>query len=411
MDWFVLAVFVLTYAGMAVGRVPGLGVDRAGIALLAAIALQAGAPRPRADVLAAIDFETLGVLFALMVVSLQFSACGFHDRCAHVLAQARLGPRALLALVVAVGGALAAVLTNDVVALALTPVLARGLIQRGLDPRPYLLGLAGALNAGSAASLIGNPQNILIAQHGTLGVGPFVATCAPPAVAALVLVWAVTAWVWRGALAAPAVVPPVQDAPPPVDRWGLAKGMIALGGMLALFLTPVDRATAALLAAGLILTSRRLQTRAVLGQVDWPLLVLFASLFVVVDALAATGTPGLLLAWARDLGLDPLSPGAVLGISLVGSNTIGNVPLVTGWLAVIGSGLGTPVPEAALYQLSVYGTLAGNLLLIGSLANLIVADQAAGAGVRLGFLDHARAGIPMTLLGLAAAWVWFGGMG
>ncbi|CCG08589.1 SLC13 family permease [Pararhodospirillum photometricum] len=401
MSVFVVGVFIVTYLGMALGRIPGLGVDRVGIALLAAIALEVVAPRPASALVAAIDFETLGILFGLMVVSLQFSGSGFHDWCAYRLAHARLRPLALLALIVGVTGGLSALLTNDVIVLALTPILAQGLRERGLDPRPYLLALAGAANAGSAATVIGNPQNILIAQKGALALGPFLAACAPPALMALVVVWAVVAVVWRRSLR-PSDTPPPAVAAPLVHPWGLTKGLLAIAVMLALFLTPLDRATAALVAAGLVLTSRSLHTREVLGHVDWPLLVLFTGLFVVVDALAATGLPAQALAWGVAHGLDPQAPAAVLGLTVLGSNTIGNVPLITLWLAVVPE----RTPEV-LHQLSVYATLAGNLLLIGSLANLIVADQAARVGVRLGFWEHARCGIPMTLGSLVLAWLWF----
>ena len=191
MDILILDVFVAVYLGMALGRLPGLMVDRTGIALLGAIGLLlAGAVTPD-DVRAAVDVPTLVILFGLMVLSAQFAACGFYGWCSRRIARTPHGPATLLALVATVAGLLAAVLANDVVVFAMTPMLATGLIRRGLDPRPFLIALSSAANAGSAATIIGNPQNILIGQSGGLDFWAFIARCGPPAVAGVLASWLV----------------------------------------------------------------------------------------------------------------------------------------------------------------------------------------------------------------------------
>lgn len=176
----VVAVFVAVYIGMALGRWPGLKIDRTGIALLGAIVLCASGIVSGGAALAAINLPTLLVLFGLMILSAQFAACGFYDWCSARIAATDASPAAILALTVAVAGALSAVLANDIVVFAMTPMLVRGLVRRRLDPRPYLIALAGAANAGSAATVIGNPQNILIGQVGSLDFWPFFTVCAPP---------------------------------------------------------------------------------------------------------------------------------------------------------------------------------------------------------------------------------------
>ena len=168
---FVVIVFAAVYAGMALGRWPGLRVDRTGIALLGAIVLYIGGAVSGEGVLLAIDFPTLIVLFGLMILSGQFAVCGFYDWCSARIAGSRAPPAVILALTVAVAGGLSAVLANGVIVFAMTPLLCAGLKSRGLDPRPHLIALAGGANAGSAATLIGNPQNILIGQVGRLGSG------------------------------------------------------------------------------------------------------------------------------------------------------------------------------------------------------------------------------------------------
>jgi Na+/H+ antiporter NhaD/arsenite permease-like protein len=187
MTTLVVLVFVCVYLGMALGRWPGLMLDRTGIALVGAIVLILATAVDGEGVRAAIDVPTLVILFGLMVLSAQFAACGFYDWCSRRLARTPVEPPALLALTVAVSGLLSAVLANDVVVFAMTPMLALGLLRRGLDPRPFLIALTAAANAGSAATIIGNPQNILIGQFGGLDFLHFLAVCGPPAAAALVI--------------------------------------------------------------------------------------------------------------------------------------------------------------------------------------------------------------------------------
>jgi Na+/H+ antiporter NhaD/arsenite permease-like protein len=186
------------------------------------------------------------------------------------------------------------------------------------------------------------------------------------------------------------------------DRWQLGKALLATFILLALFATPLAHTSGVLLVAGALLISRRLATRTMLGMVDWHLLVLFAGLFIVTAAFSATGLPAQAVAGLAARQLSPERLEVLAPIAILGSNTIGNVPAVI-LLLTVWPGL-SPM---ALYALAVFSTLAGNLLLIGSLANLIVAERAAAQGVMLGFTEHARCGIPMTLLALAFAGFWF----
>jgi Na+/H+ antiporter NhaD/arsenite permease-like protein len=401
----VLLVFGAVYLGMALGRWPGLRVDRTGIALLGAIVLYGSGAVDGASALAAIDFPTLIILFGLMILSAQFAACGFYDWCSARIASAAASPAQLLAGTVATAGLLSAVLANDVVVFAMTPMLCKGLARRGLDARPFVIALAGGANAGSAATIIGNPQNILIGAVGGLDFWHFLVACAPPALAGLACVHLVVWWQWRKRLAGARNGGAGQGAPA-LERPGLLKAALATLLLLILFATPLPQVEGVLLVAGYLLISRRLATRTMLGLVDWHLLVLFGGLFVVTHALAATGLPEAALAWllASGLGLDHLA--LLAPLTLVGASSIGNVPLVVLLLAIapdIGAG--------AFYALAVLSTLAGNLLVVGSLANIIAVERARDAGVALSFAEHARCGIPMTLLSFVLALAWLVSMG
>lgn len=398
MVWVEAAVavaFVAVYVGMGLGRWPGLAIDRTGVGLVGAVFVFAIGALDGGGVLRAVNFPVLAVLFALMVLSAQVEACGFFAWCGRRLAGAKVSAPLLLGLVVGVTGGLAALLTNDVVVWALVPVVLQGVRARGLDARPFVIAIACAANAGSAATLIGNPQNLLIAHVGGLTFWRFVAACGVPAVAAVALTWGVSVLVWRGRWHAPAGEAPADT---PLDRRRGAKALIAGAALIAVFSLPVDHAPWALAVAAALLLNRRLGTQRMLGMVDWHLLLLFTCLFVVTGALVESGL--------LDRALPGIAEGvthapAALLLSLVGSNAIGNVPLVTAIL-----GLAPGLGEEALVRLAAFSTLSGNLLVVGSMANIIAVERARDAGVAVGFLEYARVGVPVTALSLAAAYIW-----
>ena len=198
-----------------------------------------------------------------------------------------------------------------------------------------------------------------------------------------------------------------EDMPAPeADRGQIIKGVLVMLVLVVLFTTPLPRAVSALALAALLLVSRRMASREMIGAVDWHLLLLFGCLFTVTAAFSKTGFSADGLAWLGDAGLLPGNVSVMAPLALLLSNGIGNVPAVILILTVW-----PDAPEGVLYGLALLSTLAGNLLLVGSLANLIVAERARAAGVMLGFWDFARAGIPMTILSMAAAslWLWAGG--
>jgi len=404
MTSLITTVFVFTYIGMALGRLPGLRVDRTGIAMIAAVVLVAAGAVPAGEIAGAIHFPTLLLMGGLMILSARVGAAGFYDAAAAWIARQAGRPLRLLALTIAVGGVLSALLINDIVVFAMTPLLCAGLAARKLDPRPFLFGLAAASNAGSVATLIGNPQNILIGQAGRLGFWTYLAHAIVPAIVGLAITFGCIALVWRSSLAAKAEEALVVA--PAFDRRQTGICATALLVLLVLFTTALPREMSALLVAAFLIVSRTVPSRQLLDDIDLPLLILFASLFIVNDAFARTGLAEQGLRALASHGLLPDRVSSLAPIALLLSNTIGNVPAVVMILTVWKN-----IPEGVLVGLAILSTLAGNLVLVGSLANLIVAERAAIAGVRLSFRDHAKAGVPITLLSMifAGLWLWAGG--
>jgi len=398
MDATVLVVFGLVYLGMILGEIPGLKLDRAGIALLGAIALVAAGRLTPHAAWEAIDIPTMGLLFGLMVVSAQLRLGGFYTRVTRSVAGAAVPPTVLLALVIGVAGVLSALLANDIICLALAPLLVEACARRALDPVPYLLALACAANVGSAATLIGNPQNMLIGQRLGLPFGGYLLDAAVPSLLGLAAVWAVIHVATRGRWQRRTPVPAVEARP--FDAWQTAKGVAVLAAIVALFLlSTTSREVVAVSAAGVLMLSRRLASRDFLGLVDWNLLVLFVGLFVVNHALADSGWLAAGIAATQARGLDLADPGVLFAAVVVLSNLVSNVPAVMLLLPVATHPLAGAV-------LALASTLAGNLFIVGSIANIIVVEQARALDVRIGWREHARVGIPVTLITLALAAAW-----
>jgi Na+/H+ antiporter NhaD/arsenite permease-like protein len=400
----ILLVLILTYFGMVAGRIAWLQVDRTGIALLAVIALLVSGQMTLDDFGTNVDLPTLALLFALMIISAQFAESGFIDLCARTITGTRRGTAVLLALTVAIGGGLSAVLANDILIVTIAPLLIVGARARGFDPRPFAIALAAATNAGSAATLIGNPQNMLLGAIGRLDFWRFFAICAVPALFSLMTVFTVVWLQWRRRIEAgdppdPANLPPVVSHP--FDRVQAIKGGIALAALLLLFLTPLPRELGALMIAALLLANRKITSRTMIAAVDWPLLLLVACLFAVTGALNQAGIAGRLLGFLDDNGLLPNSLIVLTPFSVLTSNAIGSLPAAMLLLQV------WPLPPpGVLYALALLSTLAGNLLLSGSLTNVLIAERAERMGAPLSFRDHARAGVPIALVSLAFAIAW-----
>jgi Na+/H+ antiporter NhaD/arsenite permease-like protein len=400
----VLLILILTYIGMAAGRIAWLRVDRTGIALLAVIALLASGEMTLDDFGSSVDLPTLAFLFAMMIISAQFAESGFIDLCARTITETRHGTATLLALTVAIGGGLSAILANDILIIAISPLLIAGAQSRGLDPRPLVIALAAATNAGSAATLIGNPQNILIGALGRLDFWIFLATCAVPAMFTLIVVFLVVWLQWRTRIRQ-TVLAATLDAPPitlhPLDRNQTIKGAVAVLVLLVLFATPLPRETGALIIAALLLASRKITSRTMIAAVDWPLLLLVACLFGITGALNQSGISAQIFDFLTQHGLLPNSLVLLTPYSLVASNTIGGVPAAMLFLQLWPS-----APPGVFYALALLSSLAGNLLLTGSLTNVLIAERADRMGARLTFAEHARAGVPIAIISIGFAVFW-----
>jgi Na+/H+ antiporter NhaD/arsenite permease-like protein len=393
-----LILFALTYAGLALGRIPGLALDRTGLAVLGAVAFLATGAISVEQAKEAVDAPTLAVLFGMMLLSAQYRQSGLYSTIGGRLARVE-DPRRLLLGTIVVTAFLSALLTNDVICFALTPLLAGALLAARRPPLPYLLALACAANLGSALTPIGNPQNILIAQTLHLPFLPFVLACAAPVLLSLAALYVLVAPKLRepDGRSAPGDPAAVAEESVPLQRWPAAKAVLLTVAAMALFLSPVPAPMTALGIAGVVLTSRRMRTRDLMAHVDWSLLALFVGLFVVGRGLEVSGWTEAARNALAAAGADPSHPAVLVASVSLLSLLVGNVPAVMLLLPFVGR------QPATGYAMALASTFAGNAVMVGSIANLIVAEQAARLGIRFGFREHLATGLPVTLISLALA--------
>lgn len=397
--WLTVAIVAVTIAGIAVGRWPWVRADRATIAVVGAAALLACGALTLEEAFAALDLDTLLLLFSMMVLNGQLYNAGFFGVVAQRVVRVAHSPRGLLALIIGTSGVLSALFLNDTIALMLTPLVLDTTRALRRNPIPYLIGLATSANVGSTATITGNPQNMIIGNASGISYAAFAAALAPTALIGMAICWLVIVLVY------PREFRRERFETPEVDRMRvyrplLRKVAVVAPVMLALMIVGVPVALAAFLAAAALLATRRLRPERIWKTVDWTLLVFFAGLFVVTGSLQVQGvTERLFAATAPWIGGDLVMFGVVTAIL---SNLISNVPAVLVLQHLIPA---LAQPERGWLMLAAASTLAGNLTLIGSVANLIVAELAARWGVRLTFGAYLRAGVPITVLTLLVAFV------
>jgi len=406
MDLTIL-IFVLVYVAMALGGFPGFKVDRTGAALIGAMAMMTtGAIAPEAA-WQSVDFPSIAMLFGLMVVSAAFLVSGFYGWTARKVAAAQVSAPTLLAILIAVGGFLAAFLTNDVVAVAMTPLLMSITLNRKLNPIPFLLGFCFAANAGASGTIIGSPQNMIAAQKLNLSFAGVSELTALPALLSLPIIWLVVSWLYRGRWE----LNQNQDAKSPAQSTDeipfslpetIKAAVVALAVVVAFIFSPWPRELIALTAAGVLLLSRRVSSTDMLKQVDGDLILLIMGLFVVNAAVSNTGLPQTLLSHLAHAGIDLQQPFTLFWVSSIVSNIVGNNPAVIMLVPYLHSS-GDALYGAAL---SLGTHFSSNLLVFGSLAGIIMVERAKDYGFTISFGEFSRAGVVVTVLTMAMAAVW-----
>ena len=390
-----ILIFAATYLVLAIGRLPGLRVDRTGAAIIGATLMVALNVLTVTDAVAAINTDTILLLFGMMIVVANLRLSGFFALVSEWVVEHAHRPLVLLATICIVSGVFSAFFVNDTMCLVLTPLVLEITAQMRRNPVPYLLGVAMASNIGSVATVTGNPQNMLIAGFSGIPYRAFAAALSPVAVIGLAAVIGIIALCYRTEFLAPA--PRVTVQPPAVHMHkALAwKSTVVSAGMIVLFFVGWPVAKVALAAGALLLLTRRVKPERVYAEIDWSLLVLFIGLFIVVRGIEKTSFSAELIALASRLHLERTDVLSIFAAVL--SNIVSNVPAVLVFRPFIPH-LGNPTH--AWLTLAMSSTLAGNLTILGSVANLIVIQRARHK-VTITFWEYARVGVPLTVITIA----------
>lgn len=392
-------IFLGTYFVLAVGRMPGWRIDRTGAAMVGASLMVGAGVLSFTEALAAVDWSTIVLLLGMMIVVSNLRLSGFFRLVsAWVVARAH-GPKQLLAGIIAVAGCLSALFVNDTMCLVLTPLVLEVTLALRRNPAPYLLAVAMASNAGSVATITGNPQNMMIGSLSRIPYPVFAAELAPVAVIALALTYLVIALLYRDEFRGEPLEAG-QVLRVRVNQPLMFKSLLVSAAMAGFFLAGWPVAQTAMVAGAVLLVTRRVKPEKVYHDIDWPLLALFAGLFIVVAGVEKSSLDEALFGHARRFGLDHV--GVLAAAAAVASNVVSNVPAVLMFRPLMPQ---LNDPQLGWLTLAMASTLAGNFTVLASVANLIVV-QRARPEVRIGFWEYFRAGAPLTILSLAAGAMW-----
>jgi Na+/H+ antiporter NhaD/arsenite permease-like protein len=393
-------IFIATYAVVAVGKLPVYRIDRAGAALLGAALMVATGVLSLEEAYRAIDFDTIVLLLGMMIVVANLRVSGFFGVITRWIAAHVRRPMALLAMVILTSGGLSAFLVNDAICLVMTPLVLELVTRLKQSPVPYLIAIATASNIGSVATITGNPQNIIIGSLSHIPYIVFAKALAPIAAVGLVIATALIALSYRRQFFTRARMEEIELRARS-HRPLLFKTMLVMAVMVVLFFLGQPVAKVAIVGGAFLLLTRRVKPEKIYIEIDWPLLVMFVGLFIVVGGLEkAVLTPDVI---AR-LGRQHLDNMAVLGgVTAALSNIVSNVPAVLVLKSFVAN---LAEPQRAWLVIAMAATLAGNLTLVGSVANLIVAQRAKARGVELGFWSYLKVGAPLTVITLVIGLLW-----
>jgi Na+/H+ antiporter NhaD/arsenite permease-like protein len=391
-------IFLASYVVFALGKFPGLKIDRTGAAIIGAIAMVVLRVVPAGGALRDVDFGTIVLLFAMMLVVGALRLSGFFEWNAELVLR-HVHPAMLLPAVILTCGVLSAFFVNDIVCLVMVPFVLTVTQKLRLPPLPFLLAVATSSNIGSVATITGNPQNMLIGSFSGVGYRQFLFRLAPVAAGGLALDWLVLHWMFFRRERKPQAQTDIIPLPP-LDLSHLIKPVLVAGGVVIAFLAGVAPVWAASAGAAILLISRTRDPRKLYAEIDWGLLVFFVGLFVIVGGAENTGLIAHLLRFTERWNLQTTAGFTALTVLL--SNLVSNVPAVMLLKSLVGN---FAHPQKGWLMLAMVSTLAGNLTITGSVANIIVVETAKPE-VHVGFWDYFRVGFPITVLTILFGALW-----
>ncbi len=399
-EYLILSIIIITLFGIAVGSLPKLRMNRATIALVGATVLIIVGALNLEDAYKAIDINTIILLFSMMILNINLRLSGFFKIITSKIISLANTPKQLLALIIFSSGLLSALFLNDTIVIMFTPLILDITFSLKRNPIPYLIALATSANVGSVATIVGNPQNMIIGMFSKISFVDFAIRLTPIALFGLVIIWLIITGIYKKEFKKEKLITPAEEDYR-VYRPLLVKSTIVLFIMLTAFNLGFPVSLSALGGAALLLITRRIKPERVFIEIDWSLLVFFSGLFIITHTINQY-----FISSISSLENYSFTGNFIWDFSIVSailSNIISNVPAV---LILSPAVIKIPNPEAVWLALAMSSTFAGNLTLIGSVANLIVAESAKKRGVKLEFYEYLKTGLPVTIITLILGIVW-----
>lgn len=384
----------------ALGKSPVFRVDRAGAAIIGAVLTIGTGVISFDQAVQVIDYRTIVLLFSMMIIVSYLNLSGFFQLAGNYFLKRLHTKKQLLIMVIILTGTLSAFFINDIVCLLFTPIVIMICRQAKVNPVPFLLGIAVASNIGSAATLIGNPQNILIGSLSRIHFTWYMVMAMPLAVIGLALTYFTIVRAYRSELNS--LLPECKPLTGVVHQYLIKKGLVVICLVLAGFLAGFDPTIVASLGAAYLLMTRRVKPNKIYAGIDFNLLVIFIGLFVIIGGVEHSGLLKLLTNLPLIKNIHSLPVFSILTVVL--SNLISNVPAVMLLKFMIPAGSGA-IWWAAM---AVFSTFAGNLTLTGSIANLIVVEMAKKQNVEIDFSTYLKIGMPLTVGLILISLAYFG---
>lgn len=399
--WVTIIITILVYIGLAIGFVPKFQSNRTTIALLGVGLLLVFRQLQFSQISSLLDLDTLILLFSMMVINANLRLSGFFRLAGALLLRMTRKPRVFLVIEIILVGVLSALFLNDTICIMFTPFLLDLLLAINRNPIPYLISLAAAANIGSVATLTGNPQNMIIGVVSKISYVDFTAALAPIAILCLGVIWVVIVLMYKDEFSKKNffAIPPTREVR--YHKPLLVKTLVVTAGLLAAFIIGVPIALASLIAACILLFTRRIKPEKIFASIDWEILVFFSALFIVTGTMEINGITNKLGEIAQNAG--ELTPFNISISTALLSNLVSNVPAVLLLKPVI-----TQIPNqtAGWLTLAASSTLAGNLTLLGSVANLIVVESSKRRHVNISFWEYTKVGAIITFLTLMISIAW-----
>ncbi|MEO0122977.1 MAG: anion transporter [candidate division WOR-3 bacterium] len=392
-------IFIITYIVIGIQNIPGIHINRTAGALLGAVAMVFFGVISLKEAYAAIDLDIILFILGMMIIIAYMELSGFFEIVERWILHRAKSASGLLFFLIISSGIASSLFMNDTICLLFTPIVLRITRKAQLNPIPFLIALATSSNIGSTMTVIGNPQNMLIGLYSKIPFLEFLRILSPVSIIGLLLNFLLIRLIYHNDFVGRKLDIEFDENKIVIQKRLFIASFITLILLLIFLCLGYSPQNVAITLACFLILAGADKPRKALEEVDWQLLLFFAGLFIVMRGVEKSGITLSIFEYVKQyLANGKFSQIFNLTVgSTILSNIISNVPAVI-LFSHFFAGLANS--KVAWLTLAMSSTLAGNLTIIGSVANIIVFESSGKEGVRVGFFEYLKVGFPLTLITL-----------